>query len=338
MPLIRNSTYRAPFGFGSGHIQTIYPSVFRRVENVTPRRKRVETPDGDFLDLDRGSAETTSNRAAILSHGLEGCSGQAYMQGMARALLRDGWDVIALNFRGCSGEPNRLPRSYHSGATEDLHTTVRHVLSSSACDSLALIGFSLGGNLTLKYLGDAGADIDPRVRGAVAFSVPCDLEACAARLSRWDNMIYLRRFLRYLKIKTRIKARMFPDIVSTEGLNGIRTFLEFDGRYTAPLHGFSSAEDYWRKCSCKPVLRNIRVPTLVLNARNDPFLPPECFPENECADSEFVHLETPDNGGHMGFVEWRPDGSYWSEARAVEFLRTATQTGSRDGVDVAAVT
>jgi hypothetical protein len=338
MPLIHHSTYRAPFGFGSGHVQTIFPPVFRRVENVTPRRERIETPDGDFLDLDRGSAKSPTNRVAILSHGLEGCSRQTYIQGMARALLSDGWDVIALNFRGCSGEPNRLPRSYHSGATEDLHTTVLHGLAANNYDTLALIGFSLGANLTLKYLGDAGADIDPRIRGAVGFSVPCDLQACATRLSHWGNTIYMRRFLRYLKAKTRIKAKLFPREVGIKGLNDIRTFLEFDGRYTAPLHGFSSAEDYWTKCSCKRVLRNIIVPTLILNARNDPFLTPECFPERECAESRFVHLETPEDGGHMGFVEWRAEGSYWSETRAVDFLRIAAQERPRDGIDLTSAT
>jgi predicted alpha/beta-fold hydrolase len=301
---------------------------------VTPRRERIETPDGDFLDLDRGSAKGPTNRVAILSHGLQGCSRQTYVQGMSRALLRDGWYVIVLNFRGCSGEPNRLARSYHSGATEDLHAAVEHALTANAYDALALIGFSLGANLTLKYLGDAGPGVDPRIRGAVGISVPCDLQACAARLSHWDNTIYMHRFLRYLKAKTRIKAKLFPREVTIEGLDKIRNFLEFDGRYTAPLHGFESAEDYWRKCSCKPVLRNSAVPALILNARNDPFLPPECFPEQECADSQFVHLETPKDGGHMGFVQWRPDGSYWSEARAVEFLRIALQARPRDGIDL----
>lgn len=332
MPLIHQSTYKPPFGFGTGHVQTIVPPLFRRVEKVTTRRERIATPDGDFLDLDYAETDGAGKRVAILSHGLEGCSPQTYIQGMASAFKRNGWNVIAWNFRGCSGEPNRRPRSYHSGATEDLQVVVDHALSSKDYDTVALVGFSLGGNLTLKFLGDAGAAIDPRIRAAVAFSVPCDLEACAEKLSQWQNTIYLRRFLRYLKQKTRTKARLFPREINIDGLDAIRTFREFDGRYTAPLHDFASAEDYWSRCSCKQVLTNIRIPTLIVNARNDPFLTPECFPEKECALSDCVFLETPESGGHMGFIEHRADGAYWSETRAVEFLRQAVP---REAIDPA---
>jgi predicted alpha/beta-fold hydrolase len=334
MPLIPQSNYRPPFGFVSGHLQTIVPSVFRRVENVTTQRERIETPDGDFLDLDRNPARS-GERVAILSHGLEGCSPQAYIQGMARALDRDGWDVVAWNFRGCSGEPNRLPRSYHSGATEDLHSVIDHMFTSEHCQSIALIGFSLGGNLTLKYLGDAGAAIDRRIRAAVAFSVPCDLEACAGKLSIWQNTIYMRRFLRYLKRKIRIKAALFPKEINIDDLDAVKDFREFDGRYTAPLHGFASAHDYWTRCSCGPVLKNIKIPSLIVSARDDPFLTPECFPETECAQSDYVHLETPRHGGHMGFIEHRADGDYWSERRAVEFLREAVSLSQPEGIDLA---
>lgn len=335
MPLIQHSDYLPPFGFTSGHLQTIVTSVFRRVEKVTTRRERIETPDGDFLDLDQSPAQQDCGRAAILSHGLEGSSSQTYIQGMARALHRDGWEVIAWNFRGCGGEPNRLPRSYHSGATEDLQTVIDHTLKSARRSSVALIGFSLGGNLTLKYLGDAGAAIDPRIRAAVALSVPCDLEACAGKLSRWQNTIYMRRFLRHLKRKIRIKAALFPDEIDIDDLNAVKDFLDFDGRYTAPLHGFASARDYWTRCSCKRVLKNIKVPTLLVSARDDPFLTPECFPESECAASESVFLETPLHGGHMGFIERRDDGDYWSERRAVEFLREVVAQSTREGIDLA---
>ncbi|MEM7791757.1 MAG: alpha/beta fold hydrolase, partial [Verrucomicrobiota bacterium] len=173
MPIIENSSYRAPILFRNAHLQTIYPTLFRRVPLITNNRQRINTPDGDFLDLD-WSDNLQGKRLAILTHGLEGHSRGAYTQGMARALQRCGWDVLAWNFRGCSGEPNRKFQSYHSGATEDLQNVLNHVFETANYQQIALIGFSLGGNLMLKYLGDQGNGLDPRIQAAIALSVPCD--------------------------------------------------------------------------------------------------------------------------------------------------------------------
>lgn len=322
VPFIASSSYRAPLGFASGHVQSIYPALFRRVPRVTGRRERIETPDGDFLDLDwSASAATGHGRSlAVLSHGLEGDTSQPYMQGMAAALQRRGWDILAWNLRGCSGEPNRLARSYHSGATEDLQTVLDHVFATERYARVALVGFSLGGNLTLKYLGDAGGNADPRLCGAVAFSVPCDLASSAAKLAGFSQRIYMRRFLTCLKTKIRQKIEAHPGEVNAEGLDSMRTFHDIDDRFTAPLHGFASAEDYWERCSSVRVVGEIRIPTLLVNALDDPFLGAECYPRAEADASDRFFFESPGKGGHVGFVPRNRAGEYWSESRAAAFL------------------
>ncbi len=318
MPLIAPSDYRAPFLLGNGHLQTVYPSLFRRVKWVPYRRERMDTPDGDFLDLDWLSVGAA--RVAILSHGLEGNTQRAYMRGMARALNRAGWDVLAWNFRGCSGEPNRLLKSYHSGKSEDLHTVIEHVLRPKRYHSVALVGFSMGGNITLKYLGERGEGLAPEIQGAVTFSVPCDLASASEELARPGNQIYMRRFLKMLRQKIRDKMTLFPGQIDDDEFVHIRNFRDFDERYTAPLNGFAGAEDYWEKCSSRPFLPNIRIPALLVNARNDPFLSPRCYPEDIARENPCLYVEMPVSGGHVGFVQWNREGIYWSEQRAVQFL------------------
>jgi predicted alpha/beta-fold hydrolase len=319
MPLVLSS-YRAPHGFSHGHLQSVVPALFRRVRPVTTRRERIETPDRDFLDLDWTPAE--SSRVVVISHGLEGSSRDGYVQGMARALARRGWQVVAWNCRGCSGELNRQLRFYHSGSSDDLRTVVQHVLGQAWIREVALIGFSLGGNMTLKFLGEEAEAIDPRIVGAVAFSVPCDLAASSIRLEAAENRIYMERFLRSLRQKVRAKAERFPGTMDLGGLHAIRTFRQFDDRFTAPLHGFADAEDYWAKAGSQAFLRRVRIPALLVNARDDPFLAGGCFPVEEAETNPWFFLEMPRSGGHVGFVTWGSDGEYWSETRAAEFLET----------------
>ena len=319
MPLIEQSSYKAPLGYVSGHLQTIYPALFRKVPLITTERERITTPDDDFLDLD-WARERSSPRLAILTHGLEGSTSATYVQGMARALVRAGWNVLAWNFRGCSGEPNRRLRSYHSGAIDDLETVLHHAMERTDVKQIALIGFSLGGNLTLKLIGDLGHYIDPRIQAAVTFSVPCDLAGSAKRLEHAVNRLYMRRFLKTLRAKVREKIERFPGEIEDEGLDWMRTFREFDGAYTAPIHGFINAEDYWQQCSCSTRLQNIAIPTLLINAQDDPFLTPSCYPINKAKDSAMLHFEIPKHGGHMGFVQFKNGNTYWSEQRAVEFI------------------
>ena len=241
-----------------------------------------------------------------------------YVLGAVRALGRRGWDALAWNFRGCGGEPNRTLRLYHSGATEDLEAVVGHVLGQGKYRCLALIGFSLGGNMTLKYLGEQGEAVPEEIKAAVTISVPLDLRDGAERMARWENWIYMRRFLRQLRGKVEIKARQFPKQVSLVGYGEIHDFRGFDDRYTAPLHGFRDAEDYWRQCSARFFLGGIRRPVLIVSARNDPFLGDGCYPVEEAKASEWVFLEMPEQGGHVGFSRWREE--CWSETRMGGFL------------------
>jgi uncharacterized protein len=319
MPVLHHSSYHPPFFLKNGHLQTIYPNLFRSVEGITYRRQRLETPDGDFLDLDWSSVG--ASRVAVLVHGLEGNATRPYILGMVRTLNRLGWDAVAWNFRGCSGEPNRKLRFYHSGDTPDLHTVTAHVLQNDGYEQLALIGFSLGGNVILKYLGEQGADARLKIATAVTFSVPCDLAGSARQMAGLENAVYMKRFMKLLHAKIRVKMETFPGAIDDHGYERMRTFEDFDERYTAPLHGFGSAYDYWTRASSKPLLAHIAVPTLLVNALDDPFLSPSCYPYEEAEISPYLFLETPATGGHVGFVSFNRDSEYWSESRALAFLR-----------------
>jgi len=326
VPLIASSSYRPPFLYRSAHLGTSLPTMLRRISPLPMKRQRLETPDGDFIDLDiwwqpgqaSGSPETST---VVLCHGLEGNAQRQYMQGMARKFGQGGWNVVGYNYRGCSGEPNRQPYSYHSGATADLRL-VLDSLQKENQSVRALVGFSLGGNLILKYLGEDPGSVLPSLTAAVTFSVPVDLGACSLQLMRRENTFYQLRFKRKLGAKVRQKAVMFPDQVDPSHLEYARTLWDFDEYYTGPLSGFADAEDYYSQCSSRQFLPNIKLPTLLVSALDDPFLPGECYPRQEAADSEFFHLETPDHGGHVGFH--MPGGTYWSEQRAWEFVHSVT--------------
>ena len=313
MPVIA-SQFQPPALLRNGHVQTLLPVVLRRRTRVPFVRERLELDDGDFLDLDW--LRSGRDRVAILSHGLEGSSDQPYIRGMAAAMRTAGWDVLAWNFRGCSGEPNRLLRFYHSGESGDLAAVVRHAARTHA--RIALVGFSLGGNVLLKYLGEGA---HPAVIGAAAISAPIDLASCARAMDeRADNRLYLRRFIASLRAKIEAKARKFPGRLDVGALRAVRGFFDFDDRYTAPLHGFLGAEDYWARSSARPLLPRITVPTLLLNARNDPLLAPAAFPWAEAEASPHFFLEAPASGGHVGFLDLERGLQPWSERRVAEFF------------------
>lgn len=309
------SDYKPPLWLRSGHLQSIWPSLFRSVKVQAPEPEILPTDDNDELHLDW--YRQGSDRLAVLSHGLEGHSRRPYIQGLARALLREGWDVLAWNFRSCGGVMNNQPRFYHSGATCDLDQVVRHGLSEGY-KHLGLAGFSMGGNLTLLYLAEQSDQIDSRIRGGIAFSVPCDLAGSADTLARPSRKIYMQRFLKDLQVKMEEKSRKFPGLIDTTGFDTIQSFHEFDDRFTAPLHGFADAQDYWRNCSALPRLKDIRVPALMVNALDDPFLSARCFPTDPMVFGSHARAEFPKWGGHVGFVGQADDGYYWSERRAVK--------------------
>ncbi len=327
MPFLDSSSYQPPAFLPNAHLQTIVPSLFRRV-SVRYRRERINTPDDDFLDLDWAEAmdniSFSSKKLVILSHGLEGDSSGQYITGMVRHLTAHGYDCLAWNFRSCSGEINRQLRFYHSGATDDLDQVVQHAIGRGYTD-ISLIGFSLGGNLTLKYLGE-GRQLPVQVRRGVTFSVPIDLAASSTMLDQGFSQVYLRRFLRRLEAKVQAKSRQYPAHISAAGYKQIRTFNQFDDRYTAPLHGFRDAQDYYAQNGAIRFLRGIGVPTLIVNAQNDPFLAPTCFPVDLARELTSVFMEFPAQGGHCGFPtgqRWSEvvTGTYWSERRSLEFLQ-----------------
>jgi uncharacterized protein len=307
--------YLPPFFLYGAHLETIYPALMRRVSLIPYTRERIATPDDDFLDLDW--LQNDSENLVIISHGLEGNSTRPYIKGMAKALHEKGYDVLAWNFRGCSGEINRQLRFYHSGATDDLDTVVTHVLEKKRYKRLFLVGFSLGGNLTLKYLGER--NVPEIIQKAVVFSVPMDLKTSCEKISRPQNRIYSNRFLKSLKGKILMKAR-YRDELDTTRLSRIRTLMEFDDCYTAPLHNFRDANDYYQQCSAVRFVNDIGIPTLIINTLNDPFLSPECFPAALLDDHPQVRLEILSRGGHVGFTQFNKNGLYWSEQRALEFL------------------
>ena len=321
MPVI-DCHYRPPFLLANGYLQSILPSLVRRIDCEHFERERLVTDDGDFLDLDwsRVSPLSAGKTLLIISHGLEGHSRRPYVAGVAREANSEGWDVLAWNFRSCSGEMNKTLRFYHSGATDDLQRVIEHA-HGLGYQNIHLVGFSMGGNLSLLYVGRQGRDLPEHVKSVVAFSVPCDLAASASRLAERKNKIFMWRFLKDLKEKIEAKALDFPEAVNSDNYHQIKTFQHFDDRYTAPIHGFSNAEDYWRQSSCKPVLKDIRIPALLVNAKNDPFLPASCFPYAEARESEWLSLEVPRSGGHVGFIELNRQHAYWMEGRVVEFVK-----------------
>jgi uncharacterized protein len=297
MPLVP-SRYQAPFYLFNSHLETIVPSVFRKIKNTNYSRERLELADGDFLDLDW--ITNRHDKLVIISHGLEGNSERHYCKGMANYFSTHHWDALAWNCRSCSGEMNRLPRFYHHGDALDLKTVIDHAVAKNY-KTIALVGFSMGGSMTLRYLGEFANQVPVAVKAAVTFSVPCDLVSSVIELNKPSGSFYRQRFLDKLEKKIKAKSQMFPDLIRYSGFNEIKTFEAFDNLYTAPLHGFKDAHDFYVRASCQSYLPFIKVPALIMNAANDPFLTGPCYPKELARDHSFVHLEIPQRGGHVGF-------------------------------------
>ena len=309
--------YKAPFWLPDGHSQSIYPSLFRKVPLTHSHSERLELPDGDFLDVDwhLRKGELHEKPLLIVSHGLEGDSRRHYITGLIRSFPE--FHALAWNYRSCSGDPNRNLRFYHSGATDDLDFVIQEALSRGVKD-IYLAGFSLGGNLSLKWLGENGKKASQFVRKAVAFSVPLHLSSSSQQLTRWENRLYTHRFLQTLLEKVTEKSARYPQDITLSMLASIRSLYEFDNVITGPLHGFKDAEDYYERNSSLYFLSGIRVPTLIVNAKNDPFLSQECLPEQ--IDSDFVQIELLDSGGHCGFYPRNYRGQTWAEQRAAAWF------------------
>jgi uncharacterized protein len=318
----QSSQFRAPWWLRFPHLQTVFAPLFRRGPAVALRRQRLELDDGDFLDLDWGPG----NRGplVLLLHGLEGSSHSPYARGMLGALHARGWRGVVMHFRGCSGEPNRLARSYHSGDTADLSRVLDHIHANADASALAIVGYSLGGNVLLKWLGERGAGAG--VDAAAAVSVPFVLSLAADRLAHGVSRVYQRRLIGELQSKLDRKFAHRDCPIDLRGARASRTFWDFDDRVTAPLHGFEDVHDYYTRSSSRQYVPRIRVPTLILHARDDPFMTPDVLPSRDELPAA-VKLEVSARGGHVGFVHgsrpWRP--RYWLEERIPAFLNDHLQ-------------
>ncbi len=310
----------APAGWLPGpHAQTVFANLWRPPSGLRPRRERWELPDGDFLDVDRHG--DPDGPTAVVLHGLEGSSRAPYVKRMVSALLAQGLSAVALNFRGCSGAMNRLPRLYHSGETGDLDLVVRRLAAERPGRPLAVTGFSLGGNVTAKWIGERGADLPAEVRAGAVISVPFDLAACALAIDGpgfWP-FVYRERFLRMLRRKALVKARTFPALLDAAAIPGIRTFADFDEQVTSRLHGFAGARDYWARSSSGPFLPGVRVPLLLLTADDDPMVPAASLPR--AGENPHLVVEVTRGGGHVGFVSGPPwSFRFHAEQRVAAFL------------------
>ncbi|MEQ8552789.1 MAG: alpha/beta fold hydrolase [Cyclobacteriaceae bacterium] len=314
MPSRQINDYRRPFFLFNQHLETIYPALFRKIEGLpVPTKEKLKTPDNDFIACD--IYQKNSGRLLIVQHGLEGDSTRPYVLGMVKAFFNNNYDVCAWNYRGCGEEMNLQPQFYHSGATHDLEVVVDRF--KDEYDDITLVGFSLGGNLTLKYLGEK---VRPsQIKRAIAISAPLDLSSGSDNLSTPNCYIYEARFLRLLRNKIIRKAEIMPDKIDSSLLKRVKTVRDFDELYTGPLHGFRGAEDYYTQNSSKHFLSGIKVPTLIVNALNDPFLPGESLDHRLASDLNMVYFETPAAGGHVGFSRFNKQGQFWSEERALKF-------------------
>lgn len=321
MPPIEKSNYFAPTLLPTGHLQTLYPYFFRRSKKLGYRRLRIDTPDDDFLDMDISFAnKSPSAKAVLLTHGLEGSSSSNYVTAMADYFNSQGFDAIAWNMRGCSGEVNKRPYFYHSGQIEDLSLMINTALDLYHYQEVYLVGFSLGAGMSAIYLGKMGPLIPHQVRGAVLFSTPCCLKSSGDELSRPIHKLYAETFLSTMRNKVLEKSRLMnlPGI-SIDKVRRAKNFREFDDCLTAPSFGYDNALDYYTHNSAKPYLSSIKHPTLIVNAKNDPFLGKDCYPIREAHRNPMLYLEMPTHGGHLGFYSPRHKTSY-SELRAHEFI------------------
>lgn len=318
MPLI-NSNFNPLLPFKNGHLNTIYRPLFVK-DTHDFERERIDTWDNDFLDLDW--SKVGSKDLVLLIHGLEGSSKSNYMITCTKEFNKAGIDTVSLNLRGCSGEDNKLLTTYHSGKTDDVDFVVQHLVSEYNYENISIVGFSLGGNLTLKYFGEYNEALPKNLKCGIAVCVPIDLTSSGHTMSQLKNKIYMDEFLKTLRIKVLDKADKFPEFeLDRDELLRAKNFKDFDSIYTAPVFGFESPEDYWIKASSKPYINRIKKPFYLIQSLDDPFLPEECYPYIEAESMPNFYLETPKYGGHVGFISsFKPSENRWVERRILNFI------------------
>jgi len=312
------TTYTPPLLFRNPHINTIYTAIFKKTTAITYQRERIKTLDQDFLDLDFSLA--SGNTIVLVIHGLEGSSESSYVRRFTHSLNEEGYNVCAMNLRSCSGELNTLFSAYHSGKTDDVEAVIDYLYTTKKYNQIHIIGFSLGGNLCLKYMGEQH---HPYIKSALAVSVPCDLRGSSIQMSQAKNKIYATGIMNSLKNKLKQKVALCPTMgIEMKDIQKIKSFHDFDNLYTAPFHGFKDADDYYEKNSSKYFIKNIKTPTLLINALDDPFLSESCYPYHESKENAFFTFEYPNYGGHVGFYA---HAKTWIEKRAIDFLKFQNQ-------------
>ncbi|MCZ2100303.1 MAG: alpha/beta fold hydrolase [Chitinophagales bacterium] len=320
MPILNSNLFKPSILFRSGYVSTIFPYFLRKRTEYPYVRHRVQTPDHDFFDID-WLKNPRHTKVAILLHGLEGGSNSQYINGLTGVLFQAGFDIAAVNFRSCSGEINLSPEMYHSGYTKDLEFILEHEVNHY--DQIAICGFSLGGNVALKYAGQAGAFIHPKVKAVVGVSVPCDLRGVSLQFKKWYNYPYERLFLKTLMDKMVIKHQMHPEIIDIGWAPKIKNLWDFDEHFNAAMHDFSGAEDYYQQNSSIQFLTNIQIPALIINALDDTFLSRECYPYDAAEENPNLFLIASKYGGHVGFADFKKT-PYWSESTIAAFLNEHT--------------
>ncbi|GAA0880075.1 alpha/beta fold hydrolase [Algoriphagus jejuensis] len=320
MPIIPSTYLKPPAYLFNGHLETIIPSLWRKVAGVEYTREKIDTPDGDFLNLDW--SKVGGAKLLILSHGLEGDSRRHYALGLVKIFNQSGIDVLVWNNRTCGGEMNLKPILYHHGASYDLETVVDHVLGQNIYQEIVLSGVSMGGAQTLKYLGEKGESLPKIITKAAVYSTPCNLASSAATLKSRSNLFYKNRFLGKLKKKMEAKAVQFPNLIDLELLRRVQDFDAFDTQFTAKLHGFKDAADFYKTVSADNWMDRIAIPTLIVNALNDPLLGAECYPIKLAESKSNLFLEMPERGGHTGFSLQDKEFTF-GEIRILAFLHGA---------------
>ena len=315
MPFLRHSSYKkAPFGQFNGNLQTIVPSR-RIVSGVDYERERIETFDKDFLDLDW--IDKKSRKLLILTHGLEGASDRQYMRGMAKMFAKNGFDVLAWNCRSCSGEMNRAFRLYNHGEIGDIEAVLNHALTRKNYDEVSLVGFSMGGNVSLKF---AAVCQHPSVKKVVAFSSPLEMRTSTAVLDYPSRFIYQHYFRKGILPKVKKKAEMFPHLLNMAEVEAAKTWEAEQHLFFVKINGYASIDDFYEKGSALNFIPSLKIPTLIVQAQNDPMLTLECSPIQLAENHRFIHLETPRVGGHCGFMLPNDKAHTWAEYRALEFV------------------
>lgn len=318
MPILQEDNYIRPAYLFNRDLETVIPSMFRKIKGVNYQRERLHTSDGDFIDLDWQKHDNRSDSLLIMAHGLEGSANRPYVRGMVKLFHQHGFDAIGWNCRSCSGEMNNTLKLYHHGWTDDLDLVVQHAIKLGY-SKIVLAGVSMGGSISLKYTGERGDRIAPQIKATVVFSVPCSLVDSVEEIEKKRNRFYRNRFLRKLKKKLLVKSTDFPDVFDKTAIKNTHDFYTFDSKFTSRIYGYNDALDFYQQVQSINFLDKLNIPTLLINALNDPLLSSTSYPTSIAEKSPFLHLIITRYGGHVGFLQKNKEFT-WAEEKAIEFV------------------